>query len=332
MAAVKANAYGHGIVEFSRVALESGASWLGVINAHEARKLRDAGITAPILTFFEPEPEEIEWLIENNVSMTCFSERTLELIASRGSRSAPARVHIKVNTGMNRQGSPPERAIELARRAARSASVELEGVYSHLATAEFPNDSFAETQINRFEEVRASLSDLDIPYFHLANTGGTLFYSRARFDMVRIGIGLYGYLPDPAAPAAVTLKPVLSLKCKLSAVNDLEPGDGVSYGLRWKATAKTRVGVCPVGYGDGLFRSLGGNLEVFAGGRRLPSRGIMCMDQFVVDLGDTPLSAGDEVEIIGAHVTAQDLAVQAETITYEVLARLAERLPRVYVD
>jgi alanine racemase len=332
MAAVKANAYGHGIVEFSRAALECGVSWLGVINAYEARKLRDAKISAPILTFFEPEPEEIEWLIENNVSITCFTERTLELVAARGSRSAPAHVHIKVNTGMNRQGSPPERAIDLAKRAARTASIELEGVYSHLATAEFPNDSFAETQVRRFEEVRANLSDLDIPYFHLANTGGTLFYPQARYDMVRVGIGLYGYLPNPAVPAAVTLKPALSLKCKLSAVNDLEPGDGVSYGLHWKAAAKTRVGVCPVGYGDGLFRSLGGKLEIFAAGRGFPSRGIMCMDQFIVDLGDSPLGVGDEVEIIGAHVTAQDIAVRAGTIAYEVLARLAERLPRVYVD
>lgn len=332
LAAVKANAYGHGLVDFSRTVLESGAEWLGVVNAYEASILRAAGVRAPVLTFFEPEPDEIEWLVENDVSFTCFSERLLDALRRRGGGARPARIHIKVNTGMNRQGLPPERAIELVEKALRTKGVFVEGVYSHLATAEQPEDPFALEQIAAFRAVRDALSGFDIPYFHLANSGGALYYPDARLDMVRPGIALYGYLPAPDSPPVVQLEPALSLRCRVSAVNELLPGEGVSYGLRWKAPSRTRVAVCPVGYGDGILRSLEGRFSVFVGEKRFPQVGTICMDQFAVVAGDEAVEPGTEAAVICRDQTAEDLATRVGTISYEILARLSERVPRVYVD
>lgn len=333
MAVVKANAYGHGLTETAKAALQAGAEWLGVAHGFEGISLREAGIEAPILTFFEPEEDEIEELIKKDISTTIFTEKAL-LAASRVAKkiNSPLRCHIKVNTGMNRLGVSMNRALEFIDKADSTEGIKVEGVYSHLATSERANDEFAKTQLRRFSEIKEKLKGYKNIFFHIANTGGIINYPESRFDMVRAGIGIYGYLPSPETKGAVNLKPALSLKCKIVSISELMPGEGVSYGLTWRAKSYSKVAVCPVGYADGIFRTLSGKLKVFIKGRLVNSVGIICMDQLIVDVTGLDVELGDVAEIIGEKNDAERVAIEAGTISYEVLSKLGNRIPRIYLD
>lgn len=333
MAVVKANAYGHGLVETAKTAIYAGAEWLGVAHVKEAIALREAGIQSPILVFFEPEPDEVEELILKNISATIFTEETLKLSSKVAEKlNKPLKCHIKVNTGMNRLGVHLTRALEFIEKAMSTPGIELEGVYSHLATSEKEGDEFALVQIKRFSEVKEKLKAHSNVCFHLANTGGIVNYPEARFDMVRAGIGIYGYFPSPETKRVVNLKPVLSLKCKIVAINELQPGEGVSYGLAWRAPTHAKVAVCPVGYADGISRTLSGRVKVFVNGKLVNSVGIICMDQLMIDVTGLNVRIGDTAEIIGQKISAEDIARSAGTISYEILSRLSNRIPRIYVD
>lgn len=333
MAVVKANAYGHGLIETARTAIHAGANWLGITSLAEAVSLREAGVTVPILTFFEPEIDEIQELIKLKVSCCIFSEETARKASEIALKlGEPLRCHIKVNTGMNRLGVRFEDAIEFFKRTTARPGLLVEGVFSHLATAETPNDLFAATQIKRFEECRKKLKDAGVKYFHIANSGGAIYYPESRMDLVRIGIAMYGYFPSPDSPKTLELVPSLALKGKVLAINTVMPGEGVSYGLTWKAKRVSRIAICPIGYGDGILRGLSGKLEAYVDGVSVKSVGTICMDLLALDVTETKAAVGDTVTLIGGNISAESLAVKARTISYEILTRLGARLPRVFVD
>ncbi len=333
MAVVKANAYGHGLIETARTAIQAGAEWLGVAHGFEGIALRKAGIKSPILTFFEPEEDEITELIRSNIAVTIYTEKSL-YTASKIAKNLNSllRCHIKINTGMNRLGVPVSKALDFIVRAASMPGIKIEGIYSHLATSEKAEDEFAKMQLRRFLEIRKKLERYQDIYFHIANTGGIINYPESSFDMVRAGIGIYGYFPSSETKRMVVLKPALSLKCKIVCVNEVMPGEGVSYGLTWRAKSLSRVAVCPVGYADGIFRTLSGKLKVAINGKLVSSVGIICMDQLLIDVTGLNIKVGDIAEIIGPKNNAEEIAVEVGTISYEVLSRLGNRIPRVYSD
>lgn len=338
MLVVKANAYGHGIRLISEIAEKAGADWLGVTSAAEAIDVRETGTQVPLLCFFEPENrEEALELIYRDVSFNVFSEKSLSLAVNAAQvAQKPARIHIKINTGMNRLGSSSDKALEILTNALASKSVIVEGLWTHLATSELPDSEFAIHQINEFEKLKKSVKKLTPSImFHAANTGGALFYPSARFDMVRVGIGAYGYYPSAGYEKSQTdlkLEPVLRLKTRVTAVRRINPGEGVSYGLKWRADRKTCIGIVAAGYADGIPYSASGKIFVSYKGKLCPQIGSICMDQFAVDFKDTIPEIDDEVEIISPVYTAEDIAIAAGTITYEVLTRIGTRVHRAIVD
>lgn len=333
MAVVKANAYGHGLIEIARTAIQAGAEWLGVAHGFEGITLREAGIESPILTFFEPEEDDIKGLIQRNIAVTIFTEKNL-FAASRAAAAfnSPLRCHIKINTGMNRLGVPMNRALGFIEKATSMPGLKIEGIYSHLATSERAEDEFAKMQLRRFSEIEKKLKEHKGICFHIANTGGIINYPESGFGMVRAGIGIYGYFPSFETKRIVDLKPALSLKCKIVCVNEVMPGEGVSYGLTWRAKSLSKIAVCPVGYADGIFRTLSGKLKVAINGKLVNSVGIICMDQLLIDVTGLNIQVGDAVEIIGQKNNAEEIAREAGTISYEVLSRLGNRIPRIYSD
>lgn len=330
MLVVKADAYGHGLEVIVNAARDM-VEWFGVTNAEEAARVLNEG-GSKVLAFFEPESvEEADFMIRNNVSFNVFRPDTLKMVAEAARKAGKqARVHIKINTGMNRLGVKPGRFTELYEQAAGMDEIAVEGVWTHLATADHPDDPFANEQINLFNSLTGMLKGNHVR--HAANSGGTLFYPGAAFDMVRVGIAGYGYLPDPEMKDEFGFEPVLTLKAAVLAVQELKAGEGVSYGLRWRASRPTRIGIVSAGYADGIMRTLSGSLEVLYENKRYPSVGVICMDQFAVDFGQTPVMPGDEVVIIGKNIPASELARKAGTISYEVLSRIGSRVKRMLVD
>lgn len=333
MLVVKANAYGHGIDIVSKVAEKNGVNWLGVATIKEALEIRDSGVELPVLTFFEPEENEVQELIERNISFNLFNEDKLPMVSKISSRvGKPARCHIKVNTGMNRLGVSSEKAGKFIRRALNTKGITVEGIWSHLATAETRNNNFVFEQLQNFNKAISGVELKKIPFLHVANSGAALYYKETRFNMVRVGIAAYGYFPSFESPKVCNLKPVLSLKSKIAAIQELEPGEGVSYGLKWRAERKSKIAICPMGYADGLPRTASGKFKVLAGTKKVNSVGAICMDQFAVDITGFNVRCGDVVTLISEDLNAESLARSAGTITYEILSGLGARIPRVLTD
>lgn len=330
MLVVKANAYGHG-TEIVVDAARNQVDWFGVTSADEAAAVLDAG-GKRILAFFEPESiDETLFLIENNIAFNVFQADTIKMVAEAARKAKKkARVHIKINTGMNRLGAKPEDFKKIYAELSDRSEVEVEGIWTHLATADRPGDEFAQQQIRLFKQLTKDLRRKHL--LHAANSGGALFYPEASFDMVRVGIAAYGYLPDPDMVDDFGFGPVLTLKASVLAVHELTSGEGVSYGLRWRADKPTRVGIVSAGYADGITRSLSGRFEVLFKGKRYQAVGTVCMDQFAVDFREADVSPGDEVIIIGKDIPAVELARKANTITYEILSRLGTRIKRIAVE
>lgn len=335
-AVVKADGYGHGAVTAARAALEGGARGLCVALVQEGAVLREAGITAPILVLSEQPPAQLPAAVQHDLQLTVYS--TDQIRALEAIRAVAHPVHMKIDTGMRRVGVPTHRAVELADAIAASPAVELVGVFTHLAVADEPDDPFTEGQLDRFDEAVAALAVAGHhpSLVHAANSAGALAHPRARYDMVRAGIAIYGISPgdrvDEIARAA-HLHPALSLHARVSHVKRVSAGEGVSYGLRHRFADDTTVATLPIGYADGVPRRLhahGG--EVLLHGHRCPIVGVVTMDQLMVDVGALPVQVGDDAVLIGRqgdqHITAADWAARLDTIAYEVVCGLSARLER----
>ena len=334
-AVVKADAYRHGAVPVARAVVEAGAPWLAVALVEEAAELRAAGLDVPILVLSEPSPGDMAVVAElGGVRPTVYSEAGIDAFAG----AAPgAPVHLKVDTGMHRVGAAPVDATDLARRAL-GAGLVLEGVFTHFAVADAPADPFTGVQVGRFDTVLAELAELGIhpELVHLANTAGLITSPESRRSLVRAGIGIYGVAPSPglaSACADLGLRPAARLRSEVRHVHVVEVGEGVSYGRRWRAGEPTHLATVPIGYADGINRAWWEGGSVLVGGRRRPIRGVVTMDQLVVEVDDDVM-VGDEVVLLGGQgdesISAEEVAASLGTITYEVLVSLGARVPRRY--
>lgn len=339
-AVVKADGYGHGAASVAAAALESGASWLAVAHVAEGSRLRTAGIDAPILLLSEPRPDELDAAIVAGLRLTTFRTETLDAVSDRAVALGvpPIPLHLKVDTGMRRIGCEPADAVEIARRIVDAPGTRLEGTMTHLAMADEPDDPTTDVQLDVFERCTDQLAaaGIDPGLRHAANSAGTIAFPRARLDLVRVGIALYGIPPSPTLAGAADLRPALRWSSQVSMVKQVPAGDHVSYGHRHRFERDTTVATVPVGYADGLRRSLGvAGGEVLIRGNRHPMVGVVTMDQFVVDCGPgSDVEVGDEVVLLGAQgadeISAADMAGSVGTIGYEVVCAISARVPRTY--
>ena len=331
---VKANAYGHGAVMTARAAVEAGAWGLGVASLEEGEELRGAGITAPVLVLGSSSPAQAERLIQNDLRITI---GTLELgqALSRAATSAgrDALVHIKIETGMQRFGVSPEKAHGLAEASRAQPGIVVEGLSTHLASSDDADKRFTKDQYQRFLDCAAGLDW--IPIHHVSNTGALLDLPELRLGLVRCGIGVYGYYPSASVGRDVVIAPVLSLRSRVARVATVEKGDGVGYGLAWRAERRSRIALVLAGYGDGIRRALSNRGVALVRGRRASFSGRVAMDMLMLDVTDIPdVALDDEVTLLGWQgdecVDADEMAALSDTICYEVISGLMERVPRLY--
>ena len=335
MAVVKANAYGHGDVRVAHAALEAGATWLGVAMVEEGLRLRLGGVEAPILVLSEL-PEGCEPLaVASRLTPTVYTDAGLERLASAIPGSGIA-VHVKVDTGMHRVGVwPPEDAVPFMARVV-DHGLAVEGLWTHLAKSE-DDVEVTRAQVDRFSAIVASAGEAGLAprYLHAANSGGTIRHPEARFDLVRPGIAVVGIEPAPGVGDGLGLRPALSWHSAVTMVKRLPAGERLSYGQRYELAADAWIATVPVGYADGYPRAMSSRADVLIRGRRCRVAGSVTMDQLVVDCGDLEVAPGDEVVLLGRQdadeITAWELAGHADTIAYEIVARIGERVPREYL-
>lgn len=336
-AVVKADAYGHGDVPVAEAALSGGATWLAVALVSEGVRLREAGIEAPILVLAEPEAGDISTMISWELTPTVYRTSFANALAeSAEAADTVVPVHLKLDTGMHRVGADAEEAFAVARLIDDHGHLRLEALWTHFAVSE-EDSEFTAHQAQEFRAFRKRLDDEGIipDMMHAANTAGALDYPDARFDLVRVGLGIYGLRPAPGVGTDVSLWPAMSVLSKVSYVRDLPAGARPSYGRIRPLPSDAGVATVPIGYADGIARRLssrGG--EVLVNGRRYPFAGTITMDQVVIDIGDDPVSVGDEVVFLGRQgaeeITAEEWADRLDTINYEVVCHFGPRLPRVY--
>jgi len=345
LACVKANAYGHGAVEVARELQQLGAAYLSVAFLDEALELRQGGISGPILVLGYTPPEAVEIAYEYDVTITLFSSEVLQAIKALPVKpEKPLKVHIKIDSGMGRLGLlPGEDAISFIEEAFSLRQVVVEGMFTHFARADEENKDYTLGQYRRFRGVADALRDkgFHIPIIHTGNSAAAIDTPELSYNMVRVGIGLYGLYPsDEVNRKTVSLRPVMTLKTKLVYVKNLPPHSGISYGTKYVTEQEERIGTLPIGYADGFSRMLSGKAEVLIRGRRVPVVGNICMDQCMVSLKSfaeeaEQIKAGEEVVLIGQqsgeYITADELAAKLGTIHYEVVCMIAHRVPRLYI-
>jgi len=343
MAVVKADGYGHGSVASAYAALEAGATWLGVALVEEGVELRDAGIDMPILLLSQPPLEAARAVVDAGLTPVVHSLRFVDALAKAaadaGVEGQP--VHLKVDTGMHRIGCSPSEALDLAPVIRKHRELHLQGLLTHFAVADEPENPYTARQVAIFEAVRKELGRMGIrpPLVHAANSAAVLTAPEARYDLVRCGISIYGIAPAAELDGRLPFRPALSLKARVSFVRRLVAGERLSYGLRYELDQPSTVVTVPVGYADGVPRRLGQvGGEVLIGGRRKPIAGTVTMDQLLVDLGPgadaDEVEVGTEVVLLGRQgdeeITATEWANKLGTIPYEVCCGIGERVPRRY--
>jgi alanine racemase len=338
MVVVKADAYGHGLVPVARAARRAGATWLGAATLDEAVALREAGDTGRVLTWLAVPGEDRAPAVAHGIDVTAYTVEDLDHVADAVRRArTPARLQLKIDTGLSRGGSTADAWPDLV-RAARAGQERgdwtVTGVWSHLACSDEPDHPANAAQQAAFATALAQAREagLDPEVVHLANSAGAILLPGARHGLVRIGLAAYGLDPAPGHTPDLGLRPAMTVRASLAQVKRVGAGAGVSYGHTWVADRPTTLGLVPAGYGDGVPRHAGNRAQVDVAGKRSPLRGRVCMDQVVVEVDDDA-RAGDEVVLFGAapHPTAQDWAEACETISYEIVTRIGGRFARRHV-
>lgn len=339
LAVVKDEAYGHGAVDIARAALKEGAWGCGLSTLEEAMILRDAGITAPLLLLGERQEAELEWCVAHDLTV-CVNEphsvRALARIAASFEKRVP--VHLKINTGMSRYGVRWDEALRLIEQILAEKSLHLEGVMTHFAQSDETDKTFANLQIARFDEVISALEQkgISVPLKHLCNSGGFLDLPHAHRDMVRVGILMHGIFPSQVCRRIEGIAPVMSVKAKIAAIQNVKPGESVGYAMRYTATRERRVAVLPIGYGDGFPRLRNEGCALIRG-QRAPLIGGVAMDALTVDITDIPQAQmWDEAVLMGKQggeeISVRDIAKLKNSVTYDVLTNWRLRLRRKAVN
>ncbi|MFG3042557.1 alanine racemase [Streptomyces sp. NPDC048330] len=345
MAVVKADGYGHGAVHCARAALTAGASWLGTATPHEALALRAAGITdVPVLCWLWAPGDPWDRGIEAGLDMSVSDMWALEEVcAAARATGKTARIQLKVDTGLGRNGCQPAgwpRLVGEALEAQGDGLVKVTGLWSHLACADVPGHPLNAAQVNVFRSMieQAETAGVEPEVRHIANSSATLTLPEAHFDLVRTGVALYGLSPSPeiGTSAQLGLRPAMSLRASMALVKRLPAGHGVSYGRHYVTEDETTIGLIPLGYADGIPRHASGRGPVLVGDDVRQVAGPVAMDQFMVDLGGDEPEPGTQAVLFGqgsrGEPTAQDWAQAADTIVYDIVTRIGTRVPRVYAD
>lgn len=342
MAVVKADAYGHGAVMVAQTVLEAGATWLGVATIPEGIELRESGIQAPILILGATNTAaQIRAIAHWQLQPTLCTPKQALVFAETMADLAPTKslpVHLKLDTGMSRLGTDWQDATEFAQLVQRLPQLEIASIYSHLATAESLDRTVVNLQHQRFEQAIAQIqaAGVTIPRLHLANSAGTLTEPSLHYDLVRVGLAVYGLYPAAHLKRLVALKPVLQVKARITQIKTIQPGTGVSYGHRFIADREMQIAVVAIGYADGVPRNLSNQMTALIQGQPVRQIGAITMDQLMLDVSQVPhLQEGDVVTILGQDglqsITADDWANTLNTISWELLCGFKHRLPRVAI-
>jgi alanine racemase len=338
MAVIKANGYGHGALQVAHAATEAGADWCGVARMEEALALRENGITSEIMVLGYAPPALIPEAIAKDIHVAIYDPDMARAYAEQARKTeGRLKAHLKVETGMGRLGMAPEKAADFLAAYQDDAQIDVDGIFTHFARADEPQVEMTELQLGRFTRLLDQLRQAGLcpPIVHSANAAAVLNYPEAYFDLVRPGIAIYGLNPSPESQLPETFRPALTWKARLTSVRTLPPGHGVSYGSKYVTKTNERIGVIPVGYGDGYRRVPG--QQALVRGHKVNIVGRVCMDQCMLQLDDVPEAvAGEEVVLLGQQgeerISADDMAEVYQTINYEVVCGLADRLPRIYLN
>ncbi len=337
MAVVKADAYGHGAVTIAKTVMEAGANWLGVATVPEGIELRSSGIKAPILILGATYTvEQIEAVAHWHLQPTLGSVEAAKLYSQTLKDDLP--VHIKLDTGMSRLGASWQQAVEFVQLVHNLPKLQIASIYSHLATAESVDHTVMRQQQQRFEWAISQLAEINLPLpcLHLANSAATLTEQWLHYDLVRVGLAVYGLYPASHLQTAVNLKPVLQVKARVTQVKTIAPQTGVSYGYKFISDRITFLAVVGIGYADGVPRNLSNRMMVIIRGKKIPQIGAITMDQLMLDVSAIPdLQPGEVVTILGIdgkeQISADDWAKQLNTISWEILCSFKHRLPRISI-
>jgi alanine racemase len=338
MPILKANAYGHGLVKVASLMQSLGADYLGVAVLEEGMLLRENGITIPILVLGGILGNQVPHFLRHDLTITASSiEKLWQIDEIAEQLGVTARVHLKIDTGMERIGVHYYSAEDLLRTALQCKHIDVEGIFSHFANAEAADLSYSRLQLERFHDVLSFYENRNLPpprLRHMANSGGILQLPEAYFDLVRPGLLLYGVYPDPETYRSMRVRPALGWKSRVVYFKVIKPGHPVGYGSTWQTEHMVRAVTVPVGYGDGYFRSMSSKAQVLIRGVKYPVVGQISMDQIVVNIEWDSAYNDDEVVLIGEmegeSITVEDLATWAGTIPYEILTNINTRVPRVY--
>lgn len=338
MPILKANAYGHGLVEVAKHMVAIGAERIGVAFLEEGILLREAGIKLPILVLGGILGKQVPLFLQHELSLTASSQEKLQSIDDASAEmGVTPKVHLKIDTGMERLGVHYYSAEPLLEASLKCKHLEVEGIFTHFANADTTDLSSANLQIERFQEVLKFYDDRELPtpIRHMANSGAVLQLPESYLDMVRPGILMYGVYPSAEVQQTIAVQPAMSWKSRIVYFKVVEPNHPISYGSTWQSDHQVRVVTIPVGYGDGYFRSMSGQAQVLLDGKRYPVVGRVTMDQVMVNIEWDSAYNGDEVVLVGEmgseSITVEDLAAWAGTIPYEVLTNVNTRVPRVYL-
>lgn len=334
MAVVKADAYGHGAVEITKCLMKHGTEWFAVATPEEALEIKRKAWCEHILILSPVQAHAVEPLIRAGISMTAACVSDIQTIIETALElNIKAKVHLKLDTGMGRIGMRTrEEIISALKLISSSAPIVLEGVFTHFATADEEDLSFAHQQLQKFIEFRTLISSFDLePLYHAANSAGILCFPDAHFDLCRMGISLYGYSPSEFACSG-DLKPVMSLHSYVSFVKEIERGDSVSYGRTFVADRPVKVATVPIGYADGYRRSLSGKGRALVCGNWVNQIGRVCMDQIMLDVTGLDVQPGEQVQLMTDGFNAEHMAHICGTISYEILTGISPRVHRVYVN
>ena len=335
-AIVKANAYGHGVIEVVETVLAAGADYLAVARINEALEIRKAGFKTPILILGFTPIDNINDLIDNDIEQTVYSLDYIEEINKLAEfKGKKAKVHIKVDTGMGRLGILPEVAGNFATKVSELSNIEITGIFSHFAKADAFDKSYAKKQLTAFQLALNNISKagIEIPIKHIANSAAVLDLPESHFNMVRFGVALYGLWPSDEIGKDVNLQPAMTLKATITHVKEMPPHKYISYGCTFETKRKSLIATLPIGYADGWTRMLSGKIKVLFKNKKVPVVGRICMDQCMIDVTDVAdVKVGDEVILFGTREqSADEIANILGTINYEIVCMISKRVPRTYI-